>query len=1084
MPQRSTTCAGCSAKFTLSGYAKHLSTTTNHPCRQIYQQQLAYIPQSDPDIPADADPMSATTPSPSGDIFDQDLSALDVIMEEEPMSQYGGGSLTGQGDAVNLDSRKVAEDSDDEDLDGDLEDEDPDDEDIAEAAELELCWEPEPEFGWEPEPELDWEPEPVPPLGFAPSSPLHWPSSPPQDLDPPTNPDSSIPDRRHNAEHPLHQDNVRVVHFPSPLAGAPISGAGMQPTYEQYGSKIGSTSNPYAPFCSKLDWEFARWAKLRGPGSNAITELLQLEGVSIFPKKLKSIAYIFLLFSKFQERLGLSYRNSRELNKLVDNLPQRPHFQRGDIRIGTEVIEVYHRDIMQCLKALYGDPEFASFLKFRPEKHFTTSEQNGQESRQYHEMHTAKWWWKTQIAIEKTTPGATIVPVILSSDKTQLTHFRNKAAYPVYMTIGNIPKSIRRKPSKHAYVLLGYLPTAKLEELTNKAARRRTLCNLFHICMRRMTEPLIQAGKLGVEMASGDGVVRRIHPIVATYIGDYPEQLLVTAIKNGECPICPVPHKELGDNVDYGIRGLQPVLDALDAFDTETPAAWNKTCKMAGIRPIPKPFWSDLPYFQPFQSITSDVLHQVYQGVVKHLVSWLKTACSATEIDACCRRLPPNHNIRVFLKGITSLSWVTGKEHDQMCRILLGLIVDIPLPHNQSPAKLLRAVRAMLDFVYLAQYPVHTTETLKLLEDALDDFHRNKSVFVDLGARTHFNIPKLHALLHYVHSIQTFGTIDNYNTEYTERLHIDLIKDAYDATNSKDEYPQMTKWLERREKMYQLENYILWRLQGARATVQEILQHHPRLVTDRQLKMPHHPTLKAVPMDTLMMNYGAKFFGEALARFVVTIIYPGLSKRQVEDRADALFLPTYSIPVFHCLKFVDLLSGSTLDAVHAKPSRTDKYHRNVPGRFDTVLVRIEEAPGIGVKGWSKFICISYIAYFCLIGYCVAQVRVIFSIPRQVVASVFPAGIEPEQHLAYVEWFKPFSHAPESNHIMYQVSRHMAHGDRIASIIPISSIRCSVHLFPKFGQLAPRFWTSSNVLEECSTFFVNPFADRYTYNTVY
>jgi len=33
--------------------------------------------------------------------------------------------------------------------------------------------------------------------------------------------------------------------------------------------------------------------------------------------------------------------------------------------------------------------------------------------------------------------------------------------------------------------------------------------------------------------------------------------------------------------------------------------------------------------------------------------------------------------------------------------------------------------------------------------------------------------------------IELFGTTDNYTTEYTERLHIDLAKDAYRATNMK-----------------------------------------------------------------------------------------------------------------------------------------------------------------------------------------------------------------------------------------------------------------------------------------------------------
>lgn len=41
-----------------------------------------------------------------------------------------------------------------------------------------------------------------------------------------------------------------------------------------------SVSNVYTPFKSKIDWEIARWAKLRGSGSTAVTELLSIENVS------------------------------------------------------------------------------------------------------------------------------------------------------------------------------------------------------------------------------------------------------------------------------------------------------------------------------------------------------------------------------------------------------------------------------------------------------------------------------------------------------------------------------------------------------------------------------------------------------------------------------------------------------------------------------------------------------------------------------------------------------------------------------------------------------------------------------------
>ena len=84
---------------------------------------------------------------------------------------------------------------------------------------------------------------------------------------------------------------------------------------------------------------------------------------------------------------------------------------------------------------------------------------------------------------------------------------------------------------------------------------------------------------------------------------------------------------------------------------------------------------------------------------------------------------------------------------------------------------------------------------------SLATFHKNKEVFLDHGVRDHFNIPKIYGLLHYSSLILLFGTTDNYNTEQTERLHIDFIKHVYRAMNHKDKYNQMTTWLEWQEKL-------------------------------------------------------------------------------------------------------------------------------------------------------------------------------------------------------------------------------------------------------------------------------------------
>ncbi|KAJ6626449.1 hypothetical protein B0H10DRAFT_1781150, partial [Mycena sp. CBHHK59/15] len=104
---------------------------------------------------------------------------------------------------------------------------------------------------------------------------------------------------------------------------------------------------------------------------------------------------------------------------------------------------------------------------------------------------------------------------------------------------------------------------------------------------------------------------------------------------------------------------------------------------------------------------------------------------------------------------------------------------------------------------------------LSLLQDALERCHKNKEIFVDLGIHADFNFPKLHNLRHYPLTIKLLGSTDNYNTEYTEQLHIDLAKDAYQATNRKDKYTQMTLWLERKEKILRHEKFILWCIAGS-----------------------------------------------------------------------------------------------------------------------------------------------------------------------------------------------------------------------------------------------------------------------------
>ena len=137
-----------------------------------------------------------------------------------------------------------------------------------------------------------------------------------------------------------------------------------------------------------------------------------------------------------------------------------------------------------------------------------------------------------------------------------------------------------------------------------------------------------------------------------------------------------------------------------------------------------------------------------------------------------------------------------------MQQIFMGLLVGAV-----QPAVLCTAV-AVIDFIYYLQLQVHTSQTLRSLQKALKTFHKNKAMFVTKGIREHFNIPKIHAMVHYVAAIQSQGSADGFNTESLEWLHINYAKEVYQVSNKKKYVHQMTVWLGRQEAVAQFRAYL------------------------------------------------------------------------------------------------------------------------------------------------------------------------------------------------------------------------------------------------------------------------------------
>lgn len=119
------------------------------------------------------------------------------------------------------------------------------------------------------------------------------------------------------------------------------------------------------------------------------------------------------------------------------------------------------------------------------------------------------------------------------------------------------------------------------------------------------------------------------------------------------------------------------------------------------------------------------------------------------------------------------------------------------------------------------------------------------------------------------------------------------------------------------------------------------------------------------------------------------------------------------------------------------------------------------------------------------GYVACQVKVIFSLPPEMVEPYIALNRPRPRWYAYVEWFSKFAKQPHSaDHGLYRVTRNKGKaGEHLGDVIPLGNIRRSLHLFPNFGSAVPQHWTSSNVLDLCDIFFTSDTSDKHAYETI-
>jgi len=245
---------------------------------------------------------------------------------------------------------------------------------------------------------------------------------------------------------------------------------------------------------------------------------------------------------------------------------------------------------------------------------------------------------------------------------------------------------------------------------------------------------------LGSKWNCADGFQRQCYPLLAAWVGDYPEQVMIAQVSYGSCPMC-----EISKGAPMGHTTIGP-LDTprhQDVYSELLDETNIDILHNLGVHPIRNQFWQ-YPLCNVYRLWQPDEMHQLLLGLVKDLLHWLFKYLKARNVkdqfDNRFTSVPRYPGLQLFTKPFDSMkssAW-QGKQIRGMIRSLAvncGPILDCCKDDGKTPAEtasdemVMRAVRALCEFSLLVSQRNHSDLSLTALDDALNRFYKRKGAF-------------------------------------------------------------------------------------------------------------------------------------------------------------------------------------------------------------------------------------------------------------------------------------------------------------------------------------------------------------------
>jgi len=386
--------------------------------------------------------------------------------------------------------------------------------------------------------------------------------------------------------------------------------------------------------------------------------------------------------------------------------------------------------------------------------------------------------------------------------------------HPVFLTIGNIDSEVRSKATLRAWRCIAYMPIAKFR--VHPDYQSILQARLWHKCMDLVLANLKAAAVDGCFMPDPSRHIRYAFTPLVAHICDLPEASMIAAVAKNISPVTMAVQQDFGDGTLHpprtGKHTLELIVNISHKVDPWDLDKFQKAAKAVDLSGVHMPYWRDWVYACPSVFLAGEILHTCFKFFADHPLKWTKEVVGAYELD---NRFIVQHKrvgTRHFAKGVTHVKQMTGREYREIQRTIVASIAGATSP------QFVRSIRAIVDFIYLAQNPVHSPATLQSMEQALSDFHSFKGAIIEAearkgknGVKEDFFIPKLELLQSFKGTVQRLGTLMQFSADTTEHLLITHCKDLFlrTARQSKDFTEQCVRLLNRQESMEIFDLYTL-----------------------------------------------------------------------------------------------------------------------------------------------------------------------------------------------------------------------------------------------------------------------------------